>query len=282
MLRFLTLLIPVFMLAACATTTDDMRYNQRDSATAFTQTLAELYTNLSNVDEDIFYEWNDDNFFGGKAMQASNGIVVRPESPDDWNINNVYYVDLKQAYDALNIALYTDNAIYEEPVYAAQAQAYYDCWLEQRHERWIPVDGNKSCRDGFYEAMYNIYHGDIPEAQKERLVVKKDNVYRVFFAFDSDTVTNKGEQTVDDVVAKLDSTNVERVILAGHTDTRGSVEYNKALAARRAESVKQSLVAAGVDASKIRTLAYGEQRPLVETGDEVIEKDNRRVVIYLR
>lgn len=68
----------------------------------------------------------------------------------------------------------------------------------------------------------------------------------------------------------------EMVTIAGHCDNRGSVEYNYALGARRAESAKSYLVSKGVEPSRIRTVSYGEDRPLCHENNEACWYMNRR------
>ena len=62
----------------------------------------------------------------------------------------------------------------------------------------------------------------------------------------------------------------------GHTDERGSVEYNLALGQRRAQSAKNYLVQLGVDADSLPTMSYGEEKPAVEGHDESAWSKNRR------
>ena len=66
------------------------------------------------------------------------------------------------------------------------------------------------------------------------------------------------------------------VQIEGHTDERGSVEYNLALGQRRAQSAKTYLVQLGTDASRLPTISYGEERPAVEGNDESAWSKNRR------
>jgi OOP family OmpA-OmpF porin len=71
-------------------------------------------------------------------------------------------------------------------------------------------------------------------------------------------------------------------VLIGHTDTSASDNYNDALSLRRAEKVKQDLIAAGVPAETIRISGRGETDLFVSTPDETVEVRNRRVEISIR
>jgi peptidoglycan-associated lipoprotein len=68
-----------------------------------------------------------------------------------------------------------------------------------------------------------------------------------------------------------------RVRLEGHTDERGSREYNIGLGERRAQAVRRALMLQGVADAQITTVSYGEERPAVEGSDEAAHAQNRRV-----
>jgi len=68
-----------------------------------------------------------------------------------------------------------------------------------------------------------------------------------------------------------------RVRLEGHTDERGSREYNIGLGERRAQTVRRALLVQGVAEAQITTVSYGEERPAVEGSDEAAYAQNRRV-----
>jgi peptidoglycan-associated lipoprotein len=104
----------------------------------------------------------------------------------------------------------------------------------------------------------------------------------VYFDFDSSDL--KGEAT--DIVAahaKYLGTNPNaRVRLEGHTDERGSPEYNVGLGERRAQAVRHALLLQGATEPQISTVSYGEERPAVAGHDEAAWAKNRRVeILYL-
>ncbi|MBK1644439.1 peptidoglycan-associated lipoprotein [Thiocapsa imhoffii] len=71
----------------------------------------------------------------------------------------------------------------------------------------------------------------------------------------------------------------QRVTLEGHTDERGSREYNLALGDQRAEAVRRLMIADGVQPNQLSTLSYGEERPANTGRTEQAWRQNRRVVI---
>ena len=79
--------------------------------------------------------------------------------------------------------------------------------------------------------------------------------------------------------AYLNATPASKVIVEGNTDERGTPEYNIALGQRRADAVKGFLAGKGVDAGKVSTVSYGEEKPAVLGHDEAAYSKNRRAVL---
>ncbi len=98
----------------------------------------------------------------------------------------------------------------------------------------------------------------------------------VFFDFDAAILTPDAKATLDNNIQWLNESSDIRVIVEGHCDERGTNEYNLALGERRARAVKDYLVGAGVDAERISTISYGEERPFVLGHNESAWKWNRR------
>ena len=96
--------------------------------------------------------------------------------------------------------------------------------------------------------------------------------------FDYDKAVLRGDDvgTLDQKVAILQANPALRIRISGHCDERGSDEYNLALGNRRATAAKQYLVSHGIDAGRIETISYGEERPLAQGHDESAWAQNRR------
>ena len=98
----------------------------------------------------------------------------------------------------------------------------------------------------------------------------------VYFGFDS-TVVPQGEIGKIDAVAQHLADNANRVVVVeGNCDERGSNEYNMALGENRAGIIRNYLVQSGIDASRIQTRSYGEEKPAVDGHDEGAWAMNRR------
>jgi len=103
----------------------------------------------------------------------------------------------------------------------------------------------------------------------------------VFFEYDSDEITTAAEGKLASKAAVLRANPGVRLRIEGHADQRGSTEYNLALGQRRAEAVRAYLVNLGIDGSRLSTLSYGKERPLVEGEDEEAFARNRRAEFAL-
>lgn len=99
----------------------------------------------------------------------------------------------------------------------------------------------------------------------------------VYFDYDSDTVSETERKILKYYAEKLLAQPDVRVRLEGHTDERGSPEYNLALGERRAKAVKEVLVLYGVAPERIEVVSYGETHPAVEGHDEAAWAKNRCV-----
>jgi len=101
----------------------------------------------------------------------------------------------------------------------------------------------------------------------------------VYFDYDSSAVREDNRATVEAHAKYLAQHGDVRVTLEGHTDERGSREYNIALGERRANAVRDMMTLLGVSAGQISTVSYGEERPAMLGSDESAYAKNRRVEI---
>ncbi len=99
----------------------------------------------------------------------------------------------------------------------------------------------------------------------------------VNFEFDSAKLTAASSTTLDSVAASLREWSDVRVQIEGHTDSVGADAYNLQLSRKRAESVRDYLVAKGVDRSRLAAVGYGESKPVTENSTEAGRARNRRV-----
>jgi peptidoglycan-associated lipoprotein len=98
----------------------------------------------------------------------------------------------------------------------------------------------------------------------------------VHFDFDSSVVKASEKSRVDAVAAALKSDAPAKLMIEGHCDERGTEEYNRSLGERRALALRESLAALGVDPMRIRTISFGEDKPVDPGHDESAWRKNRR------
>jgi peptidoglycan-associated lipoprotein len=104
---------------------------------------------------------------------------------------------------------------------------------------------------------------------------------RVFFAIDQSSLSPEGMDLLNNQATWLMTNGDYEIIVEGHADEQGTRDYNVALGARRANSVKEYLNSLGVAASRIQTVSYGKERPIEICSKESCYSVNRRAVTVL-
>jgi OOP family OmpA-OmpF porin len=106
--------------------------------------------------------------------------------------------------------------------------------------------------------------------------------YIVFFDWDKAILTDRAKQIVSEAAANSTKVQTTRIEVNGYTDSSGTPQYNQGLSVRRAQVVAAELVKDGVPKSAITIQGFGDTHPLVPTGPNVREPQNRRVEIILK
>jgi peptidoglycan-associated lipoprotein len=121
------------------------------------------------------------------------------------------------------------------------------------------------------------YNGAVIVDNSNAVITGAENIQAVvYFAFDSSEITAQSASVLNQHVSLLNSNPAATVVIAGHTDERGSREYNMALGERRAQAAGNYLAAQGVTANNIRVISYGEERPAAAGNTEDAYAQNRR------
>jgi len=141
----------------------------------------------------------------------------------------------------------------------------------------LDANGQSALADGMgTDGAYQDGQGSAAPGTQADLVVNVGD--RVFFGYDRYDVSDEARMTLDKQATWLKQYASLSITVEGHADERGTREYNIALGDRRATAVKNYLVAAGVEASRINTISYGKERPAVPGSDETSWTQNRRGV----
>lgn len=122
------------------------------------------------------------------------------------------------------------------------------------------------------ESYYGIY---VSPSKEKKLLAQK--VYH--FGFDRYDLSNEDVLSVYAHARKINCSDRIYVRIEGHTDERGSRNYNIALGEKRAKSIYNILILKGVDPNKLRVVSYGKEKPIKFGHDEASWAMNRRAVI---
>jgi outer membrane protein OmpA-like peptidoglycan-associated protein len=139
-------------------------------------------------------------------------------------------------------------------------------------------------KDGY---LFHSENFDIPQAngfQQFDIVIelKKVNIgakvvlRNIFFDFDKATLRPESTAELENLLEIMQNMPKLKIELAGHTDNKGSDEYNKTLSHRRAKAVVDYLIAKGIAADRLRYMGYGEDRPVAPNDTDAGRQLNRR------
>lgn len=255
--------------AACTAAVEDVR-DTSPQGTDFTSALAKEYRDLAIFEADQMYDYTDAERFAEKGLMAAQGTMVMPSSSADWYLDPAFVPEAEKARAQL-IAALDGGARESNPVNAARAQVKFDCWLEQSEEDF-QNSHIAACRDEFFALMSKV----------EKKAECGPVTYICFFGFDSDVVDLECQETLTLVDEERQACGDPVVAIEGHTDTSGSSAYNMGLSLRRADNATTELVKLGVPSGIISATAKGEKALRVPTGDNVRERENRRVEITIK
>lgn len=113
-------------------------------------------------------------------------------------------------------------------------------------------------------------------AELQRQAIEKISADKIYFAFDSNELTQESRQILQEKADLLKANPALSLLIEGHCDERGTEEYNLALGERRARAAYEFLVLLGVESSKMQIISYGEEYPAVQGANEAAWSKNRR------
>lgn len=106
--------------------------------------------------------------------------------------------------------------------------------------------------------------------------------HRVHFAFDSSTIDDEARAIIEAHAAHLVANPQIKLSLEGNCDERGTREYNLALGERRSQAVEKMMKVLGVAGNRIKTVSYGEEKPLCQEHNESCWRQNRHAEIVYK
>jgi len=114
-------------------------------------------------------------------------------------------------------------------------------------------------------------------AEQQAIEALKQTGTIIYFDYDRADIKPEYVAIVSAHARFLNANPARKLRLEGHSDERGSREYNIGLGERRAQSVRRALLLQGVNETQLTTVSYGEERPAVQGSDEAAYAKNRRV-----
>jgi len=143
----------------------------------------------------------------------------------------------------------------------------------------IPVSGFENEGTGETANVEGYESGPVPGTQQDLVVNIGD---RVFYDYDQHALRADARATVERQARWMNQHPSLNVVIEGHCDERGTREYNLALGEKRAEAVKNYMIALGVDPSRLEVLSYGKERPAALGSNPSAWAQNRRGVVILK
>jgi OOP family OmpA-OmpF porin len=290
--KILTAVAASGLVAACGTWDVEPNMNALRGAssngTAHQAALTEEYRQIASFEYDEMEDWPDADRWATKGLMSANGVTPAPTPLAEWDIPEEHVTELAAARVQLIAALDKGAAtIAPQPV--AEAQAKFDCWVEQQEENWQTAH-IAACREQFLNAMQKVDVAMTPKPApapaEPAPEIDPVSLYELFFPFDSAAIGSEDQTAIQNAleVYRNDQALADKdeVLISGHADKSGDPEYNLALSKERAEAVRNQLIAYGVKPDAITILAFGETDPAVSTADGVKNAWNRRVEILVR
>ncbi len=128
------------------------------------------------------------------------------------------------------------------------------------------------------QANVNVIDNDIYTGNETIKYLADGVADRIFFATNKYNISTRGSETLLKQVTYLKNNPNLNVTLEGHADERGTRDYNLALGEKRANAVKDYLIANSISSSRIKVVSYGKERPANPASNAIAWSQNRRTV----
>lgn len=293
-IRFLPAIAVVTVLGACAAPApQDLNVSQvralQDQGDSFHASLHQGYATLAQ-DELNEADRRDTDYFNKKARRAASNGNVLPTGMDERDIPTKYVAELTQARANLMRVLDSGGTT-RAPLQSSRAQTQFDCWMQEQEENYQP-DDVAACRAGFLSALEQasaIVFAAVkpaPEAPKTAAVAAPTKLmeiatYTIYFDHNSSSLNNQALVLNNEIISEIKRSKATSVTVNGYTDRSGTTDYNRLLAERRTATVTNAIEQSGIKPT-VGYQSFGETRSAVETGDDVRDWHNRRVVVILQ
>jgi len=282
----LTVIVSFILLAGCSASYEELKKTQIKKPQTFSGYLIREYKNRAEYEAEEMHDWNSAKLYSEKALLALNGKEVLPEDITYWELPKDKVNEINQAHK--NLMVVYSQAKISDPQNLAIAISALDCWSEQQEEKWQIWDINK-CKNNFLESLHLIYEKIASEQNnkesKESVTVVTKNKEKqimqiIYFDFDEELLSNVSINKLKNFINK-NNLIINKYIIVGHADKKGTKVYNHNLSLKRAKAVKEILVEMGISNKLITLLGKGEESPAIITLDGIAHPANRRAEIKI-
>ena len=295
--KYLVLSLSVIIfLSGCSASYKQLSTMDNKKPNSFQEHLLNEYKQRATFEAEEMHDWNSAKLYSEKALKSLKTDEIYPEEISYWKLPEENITEIRVAYDNL-MTIYND-AKKIDPFNLAKAISSLDCWSEQQEENWQTWDIN-SCKNDFLNAMHNIYEKISTQENEQETVNEKDNnlenetkdevtivtknenkelMQIIYFDFDQFNLSEVSKDKIKKFLKNYGNV-IDKYLIVGHTDTKGTNKYNLSLSIKRAEVVKEILINYGIKQSSIKILGKGEESLAVNTPDDTKQPANRRVEI---
>ena len=295
LIKSTSVLICLLFLWSCSASYKELSNMEEKNPANFQEYLLNEYKIKATFEAEEMHDWNSAKLYSEKALKSLETDKIYPEEVSYWKLPDENVEEITIAYDNL-MSIYNDAKVID-PMNLAKAISSLDCWSEQQEENWQTWDIN-SCKEDFLKTMHNIYE---KIASEEKIIDNNDQISKlenttsddvtivtknktnevmqiIYFDFDKFNLSNVSKNKIKSFIIKNGS-QINEYLVIGHTDTKGSKNYNLSLSIKRAEVVKEILIDYGIKSSSIKILGRGEETLAIQTPDDTKQPANRRVEI---
>ena len=288
------LFFSLISLFSCSTSYEELSKSNFNIKSEMAKYLYEAYKEKADFEAKEMHDWNSAKLYSEKAIKASRGFKILPQNISYWKIPADKRFEIIKGYN--NLMTIYEDAVKVDPYNLAKAISSLDCWSEQQEENWQILDINK-CRDDFLNSMHILYdnisknHKETEKKSNLNLTALKDTTATlvtqdsnqnllqiIYFDFDKSLLSNVSINKIKKFINK-NKKIINKFIIVGHTDTKGSKIYNQKLSIERAEAVKIILIDLGINTQNIKIFGKGEANLRLQTNDEIAHPANRRAEI---
>ena len=293
LIRIIIIFFSLISLFSCSSSYEKLTKTNFNPKNEIDKHLLKAYKEKADFEANEMHDWNSAKLYSEKALDSAKGKKILPQKISYWKIPTDKRLEIIKGHN--NLMSVYENSLSLDPYNLAKAISSLDCWSEQQEENWQTWDINR-CRDDFLNAMHTLYDAISEKQKKEEqkiasdskklndstTVVTQDNNEKIlqiiYFDFDKSNLSNVSINKIHNFV-KQNKNNIGDYIVVGHTDTKGTKEYNLLLSNERAKAIKLILIKLGINPKKIKIIGKGEDDLRVKTSDEIAHPANRRAEI---